>query len=87
MTILKQDEINKIFIDLGYKVSDKTNEFVYEKNNEFYKLSLVEELNGYVVEFADSKEDADNNLFEDSDVIGNDCDKETLISSIINYFK
>lgn len=87
MTILKQDEIKKIFVDLGYKVSINANEYVYEKNNEFYKLTLVEELNGYVVEFTDSKEEANNNLFEDSDVIRNDCDKNTLVSSIIKYFK
>ena len=85
--ILKQDEIKELLTNLGYKVSSVNNKFVYEKNNEFYKLTFVEELNGYVVEFAGSKEEADNNQFEDSDVIENNCSKKELISSITKYFE
>ena len=85
MTLLSHDDytvikekahLNELFID-GAKV--------YEKNGLFYRITLVNDLGGYMLECAESLDDARKNFFEDLDVISYDTDRQQLISGIVTY--
>ena len=86
MMILNKNEIRDIMYSVGFRLFVADTDDVFEKDCSYVKLTLVQELGGYVVELAESKEDALNNLFEDSDVIENNRDAETLANRIVQYF-
>ncbi len=58
---------------------------VYEKNGVYYRITLVSDLGGYIIECAESLEDARKNFFEDLDVISDATDKHEIIEQIIKY--
>lgn len=60
-------KIENLFFNLGaIKISLKNGTF-YEKDNFFYKMSYLESIDSYVIEYAEGKKDAENNIFEDGD--------------------
>ncbi|MCR5095522.1 MAG: hypothetical protein K6A70_02140 [Erysipelotrichaceae bacterium] len=87
MTVLSEYDFERITKELNavpYKVIDG---WCFVLDNEFYRLSLVRDLGGYMIEYAETKEEADKNFFEDLDVIPNDCNQDELISNIVSFVK
>lgn len=84
-----ETKIEKLFLDLGaIKVTLKNGSF-YEKDNFYYKISYLKSLDSYVIEYAESKEEAENNLLEDGDTyplsLGNDL-INTLEKDLKKYY-
>lgn len=59
-------------------------ETVYEKNGLYYRITLVNDLGGYVIECAETLEEAKKNFFEDLDIVDNNVARRELIDRIIN---
>ncbi|MBR0419744.1 MAG: hypothetical protein IJI66_11295 [Erysipelotrichaceae bacterium] len=87
MTVLSKEEFKLIITALDAELYETEDGFCFKINNEIYRLSLVQDLGGYVIEYAESEIDANNNFFEDLDVISNDCPKDELIAAIIDYIR
>ena len=88
------EEFNKIIDntlkELGYETVEINGKVVYCHNGKYYKFTYVESFKGYVLEYANSYEEAENNVFEDGDIystdIGKDVFIETLRSDLIKYY-
>lgn len=61
-------EIEKLFLSLGAVKARLNNGNFYEKDNFYYKMSYLKSMDSYVIEYAEGKNDAENNLFEDGDM-------------------
>ena len=73
------DKIKKVFLDNGYKIEIINGREVFIKENLYQRIDFVKEWNEYIIESADSRNDAENNCFEDSDYISvNATDEEIL---------
>lgn len=59
-------------------------------NNSYYKISYIEGLNSYVIEFAKSYDEATKNMFEDGDVYPLSLGEDKLINEmhhdLIKYY-
>jgi len=62
------EEIRLLLIKLGFNEIKACPESIYEYGNAYYKITYVKGLNGYVIEYAESKHEAENNLYEDGDI-------------------
>lgn len=87
MTKLDKNDINIIAEKLNAKVININDVDTIEINDDYYRITLVEGLGGYVIEYAETLDDAKNNLFEDCDVIDNNFDSSKLIDDIVSYIK
>ncbi len=63
-----QWRIEKLFIELNFKPTFINNEIVYQYNENYYKLTYIKGLQCFVIESAESFEDAQKNLYEDCDL-------------------
>ena len=59
---------------------------VYEKNGSYYRITLVKDLGGYIIECAESLDEANKNFFEDVEFFPNSINKNDLIDNIISFF-
>ena len=87
MTTLEKKDICKIAEKLNAEVINIDGTDVIKVNDNYYRITLVEGLGGYVIEYAETLDDAKNNLFEDCDVIDNNVDSSKLIDDIVSYIK
>ena len=87
MTKLDKNDINIIAEKLNAKVININDVDTIKINDDYYRITLVEGLGGYVIEYAETLDDAKNNLFEDCDVIDNNVDSSKLIDDIVSYIK
>ena len=85
MIILSAEDIDVIMKSVGAISVDNNNEKIYKREDGHYRLSLVQGLGGYVIEYAETEEEVKKNFFEDIGVIGNDCTKEELKEKIIHF--
>lgn len=85
MTKLDKNDINIIAEKLNAKVININDVDTIEVNDDYYRITLVEGLGGYVIEYAETLDDAKNNLFEDCDVIENNVDSSKLVDNIVSY--
>ena len=73
------DKIKKVFLDNGYKMEIINGKEVFVKGNLYQRIDFVKDWNEYIIESAFSREEAEKNLFEDSDFISvNATDEEIL---------
>lgn len=84
MKVLTNDDFSKLFLKHGFDKTEINNNLSYQKNRVFYKISYIKDMNGYMIETADSKQDAINNLYEDSEFIKNN--KEDIVKLEIEKF-
>ena len=85
MIILSAEDIDVIMKSVGAISVDNNNEKIYKREDVYYRLSLVQGLGGYVIEYAETEEEGKKNFFEDIGVIGNDRTEEAKRKKII-YF-
>jgi len=85
MTTLEKKDICIIAEKLNAEVINIDGTDVIKVNDNYYRITLVEGLGGYVIEYAETLDDAKNNLFEDCDVIENNVDSSKLVDNIVSY--
>lgn len=66
---LGNNETEKIFESLGFKKHQVNKANAFEKDGAYYRLTYLNEEMGYIIESAESLEDAKLNRFEDDDII------------------
>ena len=57
-----------LFIEMSFKQINLHNEAIYEYKGGYHKFTFVRGLNGFVMELADSLDEAKKNRFEDGDL-------------------
>ena len=80
------DKIKKELLDSGCKLRIIDGKEVFIKDNLYIRIDFVKAWNEYIIETAESKEDAEKNLFEDSDYIkitASDEEIKTIIASCL----
>lgn len=61
-------EIERLFGDLGFERIFIKEDTVFKSEKVYCKLNFIETLRSYFIEYADSYEEAKNNLYEDGDL-------------------
>jgi len=64
-----EEKAHNFLIETGFKFEVINGERIYEHNGHFHKFTHVKGLSCFVIESAESKDEAINNLYEDSDLI------------------
>lgn len=76
---------NQVFFEgLGFeRIEFDTGISCYKgKDGGFYRVDYCGGLNSYITEFAETEEEARNNMFEDSDLFDDSLPKETIVDQI-----
>lgn len=74
-----KDKIIALLSDLNYKKRKINNFEVYESEGKYLKLTFLNSLESFVIEYADSYDGANKNLFEDGDLYPISMDEDLLI--------
>jgi len=73
------EKIKKIFVENGYTLEVINGKETFVKNNLYQRIDFVKDWDEYIIESAFSRNEAENNMFEDSDYISTKAsDKEIL---------
>lgn len=72
-------EIERLFEDLGFERIFIKKDTVFKSEKVYCKLTFIETLRSYVIEYADSYEEAKNNLYEDGDLHATTLDFNDLL--------
>lgn len=76
------DNIKKLFIQLGFERIEIDNNEYLKYNDCYCRITYLKSLKAFVIESADSFDDAKKGLLEDGDLYYIDTDEETLLKSI-----
>ena len=79
-----ENKIISLFKELNFKEEVINNFVVYEFEGKYLKLTFINKLKAYVIEYADSYDEANKNLFEDGDLYPITMDEAELISKMRN---
>jgi len=79
-----------IFLKLGFEQVVINSKKVYCNARGYYRLAFVQSFNGFVIEYADSFNDACNNRYEDGDTIpislGEEEFLQLLENTLVKYY-
>jgi hypothetical protein len=83
-------KIYSAFKELGYDIVEIEGKKLYHRNGSYYRLTYIEAFRAYVIEYANSYEEAKNNVFEDGDTYSIDLEEsefiEKLKSDLLKYY-
>ncbi|WPP42434.1 hypothetical protein SK066_05635 [Paenibacillus hunanensis] len=79
-----ENKIILLFEELNFKREIINDSVVYEREGKYLKLTFIHMLKSYVIEYADSYDEANKNLFEDGDLYHITMEEDELISNIRN---
>lgn len=79
-----ENKISSLFKELNFKRKVINNSVVYESEGKYLKLTFINKLNSYVIEYADSYDEANKNLYEDGDLFPMTMDEDELICKMRN---
>lgn len=79
-----ENKIISLFKELNFKEEVINKSIVYEFEGRYLKLTFINKLKSYVIEYADSYDEASKNLFEDGDLYPITMDEDELISKLRN---
>lgn len=79
-----ENKIILLFKELNFKREVINNSVVYESEGKYLKLTFINKLKSYVIEYADSYDEATKNLFEDGDLYPITMDEDELICKMRN---
>ncbi|GIO41759.1 hypothetical protein [Paenibacillus apis] len=79
-----ENKIILLFKELNFKREVINNSVVYESEGKYLKLTFINKLKSYVIEYADSYDEANKNLFEDGDLYPITMDEDELICKMRN---
>jgi len=83
-------KINNLLKELGYKIVEIDGKELYCHEGSYFKITYIDNFKAYVVEYANSYENAKNNVFEDGDIypiaLGEIGLIEKLKADLISYY-
>jgi hypothetical protein len=79
-----EKKIEALFEELNFKKEIINNTPVFSRNGKYCKLTFIKKLESYVIEYADSYDEAEKNLFEDGDLYPKSMDEDELINKMLN---
>ncbi len=85
MVILSVEDIDMIMESVGTIPVDNNKEKICKREDGYFRLSLVQDLGGYMLEYAETEEEGKKNFFEDIGVIGNDRTEEAKRKNNLFY--
>ncbi|MBP1530333.1 MAG: hypothetical protein IJ136_03635 [Erysipelotrichaceae bacterium] len=85
MVILSVEDIDMIMESVGSIPVDNNKEKICKREDGYFRLSLVQDLGGYMLEYAETEEEGKKNFFEDIGVIGNDRTEEAKRKNNLFY--
>lgn len=74
-----EKQIEQLFENLGFERILIKEDTVFNAEKLYCKLTFIETLRSYVIEYADSYEDAKNGLYEDGDLYAISLDFNDLL--------
>ncbi|WP_342561914.1 hypothetical protein NST84_20010 [Paenibacillus sp. FSL R7-0345] len=77
-----ETKIISLLKELNYKEVIINNTVVYTSEGKYLKLTFISGLKSFVLEYADSYDEAEKNLFEDADLFPLTMDEAELILEI-----
>ena len=80
----KQKEIEKLFLEMGFAEVTINGTIFYKYGKTYYKISYIEDLNSFVIEYAETKNEAEKNLLEDGDLYSITLGEQQLLEQIKN---
>lgn len=83
-------QIQSLFQELGFQKVILNNQQIYKWSNNYYKITFIHKFQAYIIEFASTVEEAEKNLFEDSDLYPLSLGErlvEQLHSDLTKYYK
>lgn len=81
MTLI-EDKIKITLNELGFTKVDINNVEMYTNGKKYLKLTFLNDLKSYVIEYAENIDDAKKNRFEDGDAFSVTTAEEELIREI-----
>lgn len=79
-----ENKIISLFKELNFKEEIINNSVVYESEGKYLKLTFINKLKSFVIEYADNYNEAKKNLFEDGDLYPVTMDEDELICKMRN---
>lgn len=67
--MLEEKDIIRLFTDIGCNKHILDGQVIFEKDGTYYRLTLLKSQNAYVIETAESFDEAQKNRFEDDDIV------------------
>ena len=67
--MLEEKDIIRLFIGLGFTKHILNGQVVFEKDGTYYRLTCLVSQNSYVIESAESFDEAQKSRFEDDDIV------------------
>lgn len=77
-----ETKIISLLKELNYKEIIINNTVVYTSKGKYLKLTFIRSLKSYVLEYADSYDEAEKNLFEDGDLFPLTMNEAELLMEI-----
>ncbi|MDK7187149.1 hypothetical protein HMPREF2758_02755 [Facklamia sp. HMSC062C11] len=81
------NEIDRILSEKFEKTSVNNKDCFKVNDGTIFKVSFIEDFNGFVVEYAENDKNARNSLFEEGDLINCDLKIEEIIKMILNEIR
>ncbi|MFE3573963.1 hypothetical protein [Lysinibacillus sp. NPDC059133] len=83
-------KIESLFEELGFKKVRVNSTTLFLHSGIYYKVTFIKGLKSYVIEFANSYDEANNNVFEDGDLYSMSMNEDELIKKLrhdlVNYY-
>lgn len=83
-------KIDNVLRELEFEIIEIDGKELYHHKGNYYKFTYIDDFKAYVIEYANSYEDAKNNVFEDGDTYSIDLDKNEFIqklkADLIEYY-
>lgn len=85
-----RNKIDNALKELGYDIVEIEGKEFYHNKGSYYRFTYIEAFRAYVIEYANSYEEAKNNVFEDGDTYSIDLDEnefiEKLKTDLLRYY-
>ncbi|MCY9591351.1 hypothetical protein PC41400_08995 [Paenibacillus chitinolyticus] len=78
------EKIERIFRDLKFEKELINDTFVFVCNGKYRKVTFIKKLESFVIEYADSYDEAEKNLYEDGDLYPISLGENELINRMRN---
>ncbi|MFF2878694.1 hypothetical protein ACFVR2_20475 [Gottfriedia sp. NPDC057991] len=77
-----KEKIDTLMIELGFEKIKVNNVLNYFLKGSYYKVNYSDELKSYIIETASSLTEAENNVYEDSDVYPNSLGEKKILEEL-----
>ena len=61
-------EIEELLLDLGFNRVMINSKQLFQQGQSYYKITFIEQFDGFVIEYAENKQDAEKERFTDGDI-------------------